>query len=163
MRPRLVLTACLTLAGALLVPARVASQTGIGVGVRGAEALGDFESVAGGRGYGVIGTSAVTGQGVWLSMTTGWTRFPGLEVEGVDEEGNPLERDSIDIYELMLGYGLRFGPARIGVRGGRFFGDGASWGFMPVGGLSAGSLIVAAEWDPRGDIQWWGVTASIVR
>lgn len=140
------------------------AQTGLGVGLRVAQPRGDFEERVDGRGYGVVGVSAVTGQSVWLTLTTGWTRFRGPEVEGTDEAGEAVVvREKIDSYELMLGYGLSFGPIRVGVRGGRFFGDGASWGYMPVAGFGFGPLIVEGEWDPRGEVQWWGVSGSLVR
>lgn len=152
------------LALALGAAAPLEAQTGIGVGLRVAQPRGDFEEAVEGQGYGVIGVSAVTGQSVWLSLTTGWTRFKGPEIEGTDEDGEPIVvQEKFDAYELMLGYGLSFGPIRVGVRGGRFFGDGASWGYMPVAGFGFGSLIVEGEWDPRGDVQWWGVTGSLVR
>lgn len=152
------------LALAVGAAAPLEAQTGLGVGLRVAQPLGDFEERVDGRGFGVIGTSAVTGQSVWLTLTTGWTRFRGPEVEGTDEDGEPVVvQEKLDSYELMLGYGLSFGPIRVGVRGGRFFGDGASWGYMPVAGIGIGPLIVEGEWNPRGDVQWWGVTGSLVR
>lgn len=158
-------TTVVALAAVLLGPAALAAQTGAGIGLRVAEPRGAFADRVAERGYGVVGTSVVTGQSVWLSMSSAWTRFPAPDpVDGqdaaTDADGNVLEDQ--DVYELMLGWGIRVGPLRAGIRGGRFFGDGAEWGYMPVAGLGLGQLLLEAEWDLRGDVRWVGVSGSWV-
>ncbi|MEQ9401832.1 MAG: hypothetical protein RJQ04_21880 [Longimicrobiales bacterium] len=134
-------------------------QTGAGLGIRVADARGELQDRVEDQGIGVVATSVVTGQSVWLSLTTGWTRFPGLPE--LAEEGE--DPDDEEFYEVMLGWGIRVGPLRAGVRAGRFFGDGASWGYMPVAGIGVGPLLFAAEWDLRQPNEWFAVTGSFLR
>ncbi len=142
------------------VPIHVGAQTGVGLGGRIAYPRTDFKSQVQARGYGIVATSLVTGDGIWLSMTVGGVRFKGRsEASG---EGT-VTYDDVTQYDAMLGWGITVGPLRGGIRGGYVFGDEKGWSYMPVVGVAAGPVVIYGEWKKRGAVQWLGVSANIVR
>jgi hypothetical protein len=145
--------AVFALAAVLLAPSGARGQVSVaGLGARYAIPYDDFEDTHD-RGYGITWTSVADAGSYWVSLSGGWTRFPGLTVDDV-------EAPRLDQAETLLGMGLRFGSIKLGAKVGYFFKDEAEWDVVPTATVQFGPLLVSGEAKVFGDVRWYGASAT---
>ena len=135
--------------------AQRSNQTSVsGLGIRYAvpqEAMKDTHE----PGYGITWNSLGDMGSMWMSLSSGWTRFKRTPVDGEESEGETLSQG-----EMLLGMGLKLGTLWVGAKAGYFFKDEDEWDVLPTAILQFGTLVVTGEAEILGDVRWYGVQAA---
>ena len=106
-------------------------------------------------GYGVTWNSLGDMGSMWMSLSSGWTRFKRTPVDGEETEEETLSQG-----EMLLGLGLKLGTLWVGAKAGYFFKDEDEWDVLPTAILQLGTLVVTGEAKILGDVRWYGVQAA---
>jgi len=132
-------------------PGIARAQTSVaGVGVRYAVPYDQFADTHD-RAWGGVWNSIADTRSAWVSLSAGYMRFEPLDSESASR---------VNQLELAIGFGVRSGELRLGVRGGYFFLDENEWDIMPVAAMRVGPMLVSGEAKVLGDVRWYGASVT---
>ena len=122
------------------------------VGLGGVLPQGDYADIVD-PGFSLRLQSATVYDRSEVQLQTGWSRFSGRELLG-------LETESADVFHIAFGARIG-GKVFVGANGGYFWGDTDNgFGFLPETGLRLGPLELVADYRVDGEENWLGLRAG---